>query len=97
MAFHIHHCTLIIYHLLEMLRHPPGNATSVTLHGVDYLGVSLSITTTLDEVTVEMSQRGSGTKLVVHPLLNGGPTRRLEPGIPVSLPRAGGAVLTRSA
>jgi trehalose/maltose hydrolase-like predicted phosphorylase len=33
--------------------HPPGNATSVGLHGVDYLGVPLAITATADTLIVE--------------------------------------------
>ncbi len=81
---------------------PPGNATSVGLHGVDYQGVPLAITTTKDEVTVEILQPKSsesalGPRLEIRSLVRSGPVRQLVPGVPISLPRAQGAVVAQAA
>ena len=76
---------------------PPGNATSVGLHGVDYLGVPLAITTTKDEVTVEILRPKPWPKLEMRPLVHSGSARQLVAGVPVSLPRATGAVVAQVA
>ena len=80
---------------------PPGNATSVGLHGVDYLGVPLAITTTKDEVTVERLQPNShdmapGPTLEISPLDHSGSARQLLPGVAISLPRVTGAIVARA-
>ena len=77
---------------------PPGNATSVGLHGVDYLGVPLAITATKDEVIVERLQPNSGDmapgpELKIRPLAHRGSARQLVAGVPVALPRVAGAIV----
>eukprot|EP01043_Picozoa_sp_COSAG02_P053618 COSAG02_NODE_5948_length_3919_cov_14.379581_1_plen_185_part_00 len=79
---------------------PPGNETSVGLHGVDYLGVPLAITATKDEVTVERLPANSrdtapGPKLEICTLDHSGSVRQLLPGVAISLPRVTGAIVTR--
>jgi hypothetical protein len=74
---------------------PPGAAISVCSHGVDYVGVGLSVTVTAEELYVERLSANSGVGpsvvLQITSAVGGGAPDVLHVGVSVSLPRAGGA------
>ena len=70
---------------------PPGSATSVKLHGVDFLGAALAVTVTADDVTVERMAAG-GAAVGVQPVR--GVWQELKVGAPLTMPRAGGGTVS---